>query len=130
MNIESAVLEYLEFQPRHGGIVVEQLETASGRVVFRRKFGWIIELTTHAVHIRRLGWAVHQMAARDLFRYAGQERDTPEEIEAVAVAEERARLDARAQLERAAISEFEHAFDSILPEYIDAPELVVEPAAE
>lgn len=125
-SIEEVVLECLEFQPRHGGLVVDQLESASGRLVYRRSAGWILELCEDFVHIRRVGWrGVYKAAAVELFRHAGEERVTPEELEAVQAAEQQARKAFREQQDAEVVAEFEAAFDSILPEYVDAPEITV-----
>lgn len=123
-SIGDAVLEYLDRPvPRHGGMLIDQLETQSGRVVYRRSAGWVLELCldTNCVHIQKQGWTAYKCASVELFRHAGEERVTPEELEAAAIAEERARL----LQDDEAIAEFERAFDSIIPEYLDAPEIEV-----
>lgn len=125
-GIEAAVLDALaEREATRGGILVAQVETVSGRV-FRAKDGWVLELCAgeDALHIRLIGSTVARKAELDLFTYAGDERPTEAEVAAAAADDQR-----KEQARRDAEAEFNAAFDAILPEFLDAPEITYEPAA-
>lgn len=120
-SIESAVTEALkDLEPRHGGMMVAQAETVSGRV-FRRSAGWSLELCPGAdsLHVQLIGSSVYRRADLDLFRYAGDERVTDEEMAAAALEDTR-REQARREAE--ADAEFDRLF-ARLDEFEDAPEI-------
>ena len=123
-GIEAAVLDALaEREATRGGILVAQVETVSGRV-FRARDGWVLEMCggEDCLHIRLIGSTVARTAELDLFTWIGDERETLAEVEAARLADEAAENARRAA---AADAEFDHLFDSILPEYLDAPEIVL-----
>lgn len=76
--------------PRYGGQMVKQVELQSGRV-FRERDGWTLELCPEGVHIGRLGSTVYRFGEIELFRYAGDDRETPEEISRELLREENKR---------------------------------------
>lgn len=101
--------------PRHGGMLVDQVELKSGRV-FRACDGWILEACADGIHISRVASTVYRFGELELFRHAGDYRETPEEIAAVLGLEEDRRL-----LEAAV----EAAVDNVA-DYDDSPTIVME----
>lgn len=65
--------------PRYGGQMVDQVELHHGRV-FRKSDGWNLELCHDGVHISRKASSVYRFGELDLFRHAGDYRETPEEL--------------------------------------------------
>lgn len=121
-GIEAAVLDALaEREATRGGVLVAQAETVSGRV-FRARDGWVLELCAgeDCLHIRLIGSTVARKAELDLFTWIGDERVTEVEMRAAQAADEAAEVARRAAT---ADAEFDHLFDSILPECLDAPEI-------
>lgn len=80
-SIEAAVFEAMA--PSHGGLLVEQIVTVSGKV-YRASEGWLLELCPgeNCLHIRRIGSTVYRRVELDLLQYAGDYSTTLDELSA------------------------------------------------
>jgi hypothetical protein len=124
VSIASTVESALEYLPRHGGEIIEQVQMVSGRV-FRRRDGWIIELCDKfgenaRVHLSKYGTSVTAQAEIALVYKAGEEEPTLDELEAARLRDEAAR---KAQEVTALDAELDELLARITAEYADAPHI-------
>lgn len=126
-GIEVAVQDFLaDRRPMHGGVLVDQANTLSGRI-FRASDGWIIELCNPfgcdaCVYIGCIGSSVVRRAEIELFTHVGCMEPTEQELQAAA------RVDMELEEKRRAAAvdaELDALFDRIAVEYFDAPSIEV-----
>ena len=123
-SIEQALLGLCaESCPLHGGELVSR--AVAGSTVYSRETGWVVEVTTTTVYLRRHG-EQEILAPLSLFSevVGGDPSDMPTEADLTATT---AQENALEQVRRASAVdlEFDHVFNSFLDEYLDAPEIVV-----
>lgn len=124
-GIEVAVQDFMtERKPQHGGELVAQAKTLSGRI-FRARDGWVIELCRKLypdahVYIGHISSSVVRKAPIELFDQVGAEELTKAELEAAKEADEALE---NARRSAAIDAELEALFRRISAEYPDSPEI-------